>query len=105
MPGRGNSRKQQFAAVEELLTHWLRERRQLLGTYTEIVVSLNGAIDTAVLAEDPGRRDEKRSSASNGTPASAPVRPEGWSNRTPQYPPQETLRRNRPPSRGARIRV
>jgi len=50
MPGRDKNPKQQFAQVEELLTHWLRERRQLLGRYTEIVVSLNGTVDAPTLA-------------------------------------------------------
>ena len=30
--------QQQFNAVEELLTRWLKERRELLGKYTEIAV-------------------------------------------------------------------
>lgn len=35
--------QQQFAAVEDLLTRWLKERRELLGRYTEIVVALDSA--------------------------------------------------------------
>lgn len=35
--------QQQFAAVENLLTRWLKERRELLGRYTEIVVALDSA--------------------------------------------------------------
>lgn len=35
--------QQQFAAVEDLLTRWLKERRELLGRYTEIVVTLDSA--------------------------------------------------------------
>ena len=32
--------RQQFEAVDDLLTGWLKERRELLGKYTEIVVTL-----------------------------------------------------------------
>lgn len=37
--------KQHFEAVEELLTRWLKERRALLGAYTEIVVTLDYQLD------------------------------------------------------------
>lgn len=37
--------QQQFDAVEQLLTRWLRERRELLGKYTEIVVGMDGLLD------------------------------------------------------------
>lgn len=37
--------KQQFEAVEELLTRWLKERRAVLGKYTEIVVMLDSLPD------------------------------------------------------------
>ncbi len=43
MPHR--SPQQQFEAVEQLLTRWLRERRELLGKYTEIVVGMDGLLD------------------------------------------------------------
>lgn len=33
--------KQHFEAVEDLLTRWLKERRALLGMYTEIIVTLD----------------------------------------------------------------
>ncbi len=42
MPNRSKDPKTQFHAVEELLTRWLRERRELLGKYTEIVVASDG---------------------------------------------------------------
>lgn len=41
MPTRTNDPRQQFAAVEDLLTRWLKERRAVLGRYTEIVVTLD----------------------------------------------------------------
>jgi regulator of sigma D len=41
MPHNNSKPEQQFAAVEELLTRWLKERRELLGKYTEIVVALD----------------------------------------------------------------
>ncbi len=34
----------QFQAVEELITAWLKERRELLGKYTEIVVMLDASV-------------------------------------------------------------
>ena len=39
MPHRKQDPKSQFDAVEELLTRWLKERREILGKYTEIAVS------------------------------------------------------------------
>jgi len=42
--------RQQFEAVDELLTRWLKERRALLGRYTEIVVTLG--IDQGELLQD-----------------------------------------------------
>jgi regulator of sigma D len=45
MPQRRDDPKQQFEAVEELLTRWLKERREVLGKYTEIVVALDGNPD------------------------------------------------------------
>ena len=46
--------EQQFAAVEELLTRWLRERRELLGKYTEIVVALDSNPQGESLAKRQG---------------------------------------------------
>ena len=43
--------QQQFNAVEELLTRWLKERREVLGKYTEIAVGMDGLLDAAALAE------------------------------------------------------
>lgn len=37
--------QQQFEAVEQLLTRWLKERRAVLGKYTEIVVCTDGLLD------------------------------------------------------------
>ena len=45
MPHRNSNPQQQFNAVEELLTRWLKERRGLLGKYTEIVVTLDNVAD------------------------------------------------------------
>ena len=39
MPDRKLTAEQQFSAVEELLTAWLKERREVLARYTEIVVA------------------------------------------------------------------
>lgn len=36
-----SSTKQHFETVEDLLTRWLKERRALLGMYTEIIVTLD----------------------------------------------------------------
>ncbi len=36
---------QQFATVENLLTRWLKERRDLLGRYTELVVAQDCSLD------------------------------------------------------------
>lgn len=41
MPNQSSDPRQQFEAVEELLTRWLKERRAILGKYTEIVVTLD----------------------------------------------------------------
>ena len=49
MPHRNNDPQQQFNAVEELLTRWLKERRELLGKYTEIAVALDSEISGADL--------------------------------------------------------
>ena len=43
MPHRNSDPKQQFDAVEDLLTRWLKERRELLGKYTEIAVTMDSS--------------------------------------------------------------
>ena len=43
MPHRNSDPQQQFKSVEELLTRWLKERRELLGRYTEIVVAADSS--------------------------------------------------------------
>ena len=48
MPHKNKDPKAQFDAVEKLLTGWLRERRELLGKYTEIVVASDGMPDTGL---------------------------------------------------------
>lgn len=49
MPHRSSDPRRQFEAVEELLTRWLKERRELLGKYTEIAVALDSTPDDAAL--------------------------------------------------------
>jgi regulator of sigma D len=49
MPNHSSDPRQQFEAVEELLTRWLRERRAILGKYTEIVVMLGSLPHDEVL--------------------------------------------------------
>jgi regulator of sigma D len=49
MPHSSNDPREQFNAVEELLTRWLKERRGLLGRYTEIVVALDSETDREAL--------------------------------------------------------
>ena len=44
MPHRKHDPKSQFEAVEDLLTRWLKERREILGKYTEIAVSLEAML-------------------------------------------------------------
>lgn len=51
MPTASSDPKQQFEAVEELLTRWLKERRALLGAYTEIVVTLDHPLDGDVMEQ------------------------------------------------------
>lgn len=51
MPHKSSSPKQQFAAVEDLLTRWLKERRELLGSYTRIAVALDGELEPTRLAQ------------------------------------------------------
>jgi regulator of sigma D len=41
MPATHNNPRDQFAAVDDLLTRWLSERRALLTCYTELVVTLD----------------------------------------------------------------
>lgn len=51
MPSRCSDPKQQFDAVEQLLTRWLKERRAVLGKFTEIVISLDGLSDELALKQ------------------------------------------------------
>ena len=51
MPHRSSNPNQQFAAVEELLTRWLKERRELLGRHTGIAVALDSEPEPASLAQ------------------------------------------------------
>lgn len=51
MPHSKKNPKEQFQAVEGLLTRWLKERRALLGKYTEIVVASDGLADGSALAD------------------------------------------------------
>ena len=44
MPHSSKDPLEQFNAVEDLLTRWLKERRALLGSYTEIAVALDNEI-------------------------------------------------------------
>lgn len=44
MPNNGSNQQQQFQAVEDMLTRWLKERRGVLGRYTEIVVALDSQL-------------------------------------------------------------
>ena len=49
MPNSSNDPLEQFNAVENLLTRWLKERRALLGRYTEIAVALDSETATDTL--------------------------------------------------------
>lgn len=49
MPHRSSDPGQQFNAVEDLLTGWLKERRAMLGKYTEIVVTLDSTLESSQL--------------------------------------------------------
>lgn len=51
MPHRNSDPRLQFEAVEELLTRWLKERREVLGKYTEIVVALDSSFNGNDLAQ------------------------------------------------------
>ncbi|MEM1153191.1 MAG: Rsd/AlgQ family anti-sigma factor [Pseudomonadota bacterium] len=46
-----DSPDQQFAAVEDLLTRWLRERRKLLGQYTQIAVAIDTPLEPSTLMD------------------------------------------------------
>ena len=43
--------QQHFEAVEDLLTRWLKERRALLGVYTEIIVTLDYDLDNEAMEQ------------------------------------------------------
>ena len=49
MPNKRSDARLQFQAVEDLLTRWLKERRAVLGKYTEIVVTLDSRLDHEAL--------------------------------------------------------
>jgi regulator of sigma D len=49
MPNRQTDPIQQFAMVDGLLTLWLRDRRSLLTSYTEIVVTLDSELPLGAL--------------------------------------------------------
>jgi regulator of sigma D len=51
MPHRNSNPSEQFAAVEDLLTRWLKERRELLGKYTQIAVALDTSPESASLTQ------------------------------------------------------
>ena len=50
MPNQSSDPKEQFEAVEDMLTRWLKERRAVLAKYTEIVVTLDNDLEEGVLA-------------------------------------------------------
>ena len=51
MPHRQSRPEELFVAVEDLLTRWLRERRELLGKYTQIACALDSSLPPANLAQ------------------------------------------------------
>ncbi len=51
MPDNRKNPEQQFAAVEELLKRWLKERRDVLGRYTELVVAQDCSADPKILGQ------------------------------------------------------
>ena len=51
MPHSNSNPNEQFAAVEDLLTRWLKERRELLGKYTQIAVALDSDPDAESLTQ------------------------------------------------------
>jgi regulator of sigma D len=55
MPNRQKNPRAQFEAVDELLRRWLRERRELLARYTEIVATVDIVQDADALAARQAR--------------------------------------------------
>jgi regulator of sigma D len=51
MPNTRSDATRQFEAVEDLLTRWLKERRAVLGKYTEIVVTLDSRLHDEALEQ------------------------------------------------------
>ncbi len=51
MPQAQANPREQWHSVEELLTRWLRERRELLARYTEIVVATDASLALGDLSE------------------------------------------------------
>jgi len=51
MPHRNSNPREQFAAVEDLITRWLKERRDLLSKYTGIAVALDSDPSPANLTQ------------------------------------------------------
>ena len=51
MPISKGTPRAQFEEVETLLTHWLKERRDVLSRYTEVVVTTNSALAGSELEE------------------------------------------------------
>ncbi len=49
MPHRSSDPQEQFNTVEELLTRWLKERREVLGKYTEIAVAMDSEVSGEAL--------------------------------------------------------
>lgn len=45
MPNSHEDPKQQYVLVEDLITRWLRERREVLGMYTALAVGVDGLLD------------------------------------------------------------
>ena len=50
MPAQSQDPVEQFTAVEELLTRWLGERRELLTRYTRVAVMLEAERDSTLLS-------------------------------------------------------
>ncbi len=51
MPHRKSDPEQQFLAVENMIMRWLKERRELLGKYTEMAVTLDHDMDNNSLQQ------------------------------------------------------
>ena len=51
MPHSSQDAIEQYQRVEDLLTRWLKERREVLGKYTEIAVGADGLLDEAGLQQ------------------------------------------------------